>query len=855
MKVLSIILSLIFVSGLNSTGVFAQDPCVNGSMTITYDTADYNNGPSTLLETQYNAAYTYQWYSNGAPITGATSYQYTANNVGVYYVEVTGNSCVTMTNSVTIYNAPNLTVSVLAPATTICIGDTLELAAITNTSTGNSFEWYNQVGILLGTDSTLNVSTSGAYYAKVSHTDGNGMVAQEYSDTVSIFVNIAMNPSITTTSTYTCDGVSATLETSTCVGCNYEWYELNNGISTLIPTSLNDTFHTVFSAGSFYVETQYPNGCKASSATIAIQDANFTVDLRATDSVLYCNNDSVLLIATSFSNTIYTWFDGNVPIKAGMVDDSTLWVDNTFILSLLVQAIQPNGCLAQSNIATIQDSTGTLSLDIEPKGVCKIAPDSLYAIASGGSGNYFYHWMSGFQGDKTAIRGASYSNSGIAWNVTVTDLNTGCQVIDTFEMATIPIDTLDYILAPDSIVDFCLVLPSGTTNNVISSTHNFGYGVFTANTIDCYTYQAGTSTEVVERFMIVLEDTINNTCRENLGSIRHASCVWAGDANDDQIVNNVDVLYLGMGYGNTGFIRPNAGIDYDCEPSQNWNVGIGNPVVDLKHSDTDGSGLIDDNDTMAIAQNWGLLHLRGQRSAGQVIIELDTATANLGDEVDLAVLMHDSILNTVSGAYGLAFTINYDNDFVDTNSVYVDFSNSWMGTIGTNMIGMYKDFYYNNKTEVAITRTNHQNVSGMGEVARMYFTIKDDVILRGGSPKLNLIISNITFIDSAGLPIGVSPRPSQVLVVNPILNVSETTEVLENEVGVYPNPSNGQFRIKSNNPIEQIEVFNTLGQVVEHKIVNKVEQLEMNLGAINTGVYWMLIKTSIGVSKQKILIK
>ncbi|MCP4443599.1 MAG: T9SS type A sorting domain-containing protein [Aureispira sp.] len=1249
MRVLYIILSVVLFCSFSLDKLSAQDPCVNGSMTLTYDSIDYVNGPPTLLQTQYNGNYSYQWYLNLAPIPGADSSVLIATTTGLYYVQVTGNSCVTNTGSVTIYNSPVVNLSINPSTGYICedSGDSISFTASSNPS-GASFEWYNSNNVLVATGSSFTTGTIDTYRVVASYIDGNGMVGKDSSDVIlknynptpinitasdTNFCNsgglpivlsatpvvgvyswntgstqtssIAFSPGwyhlhvidndgcehrdsieleggsllvppITTTSNYVCDGVEAVLSTPSCIGCSYQWFEYTGNNMAGIPingaTDTAYTINNINAVGDFYVVVEQANGCKGASAIINIQNAQFTVDVEASDSTFYCDNDSVLLTGTSFSggyytwfegsvpivgaamisdstiwvnnstvmgvnvevvkpngclamsNTIYiadsgatldlgadtvylcqgdtttlnatmsanaanvtyvwrlvdgtflsgssgssydaslantyvcegsssngaciyrdtivvenypalvpsitttsnyvcngvaatistsfcagcsyqwyegglaipgaidtaytvyigsgsyhvvvvdwngcvgtssivniydtnftvevtasdttfycdsdsilltgtsfsggyyTWFEGNTPVAGGAIDDSTLWVNNSTVMGVNVEVVKPNGCLAMSNSIYIADSSATLDVTTDPGAYCNglitastspvassyqwmdgngsiltgeidstffatqpgtyigevtypsgcvlrdtivlghdptfnveiqtsgnlgcpYAPDTLTAFATGGNTPYAYLWNSG---EVTESINVSYyrDNGGGVFMVTVVDPN-GCYVSDSFEVVAVQRDTIDYILAPDSMLNICATLPLNPVECSISSAF---FGIVDSTTVGCYDYTAGSVAEVIDTLLIQLVDTSNLACRETEVRIGTASCVWAGDADDDQVVDNVDVLYLGMSHGSTGTTRVNAGIDYDCEPSYDWAMTVGSPAINVKYSDTDGSGLVDDNDTMAIAQNWGLLHLRGANVVGQVIIEVDTATVNPGDDVDLAILMHDTVVNMVSGAYGLAFTINYDIGFVDTNTVYVGFDNSWIGTVGVNAIGMYKDFYDHGQTEVVVTRTDHQNVSGVGEVARMNFTIKDDVILRGPSPKLNLTISNVTFIDSAGLSIGVSPHPSQVLIIDPILAIN-TPEKVENKIVVYPNPSNGNITIQSKQSIEEVVVYNALGQPVCRQVVNGGYRQELNLKEPATGIYWIVVKTQEGLSKRKILIK
>jgi hypothetical protein len=79
--------------------------------------------------------------------------------------------------------------------------------------------------------------------------------------------------------------------------------------------------------------------------------------------------------------------------------------------------------------------------------------------------------------------------------------------------------------------------------------------------------------------------------------------VYAGDANDDGKVNEMDILPLGLYWQSTGPVR---GSEPNCEwgmsPAHQWDP------LPATYADADGSGTIDADDICGIAQNWELNH-------------------------------------------------------------------------------------------------------------------------------------------------------------------------------------------------------------------------------------------------------
>jgi hypothetical protein len=79
-------------------------------------------------------------------------------------------------------------------------------------------------------------------------------------------------------------------------------------------------------------------------------------------------------------------------------------------------------------------------------------------------------------------------------------------------------------------------------------------------------------------------------------------------------------------------------------------------------------------------------------------------------------------------------------------------------------------------------------------------------------------------------------------------------ESLENNISIYPNPSNGQFKVNVNvEGLKLITLVDYTGKVIAQKeSENKV--FEFNETAISSGVFIVQITTNQGVSTQKVVI-
>ncbi len=80
---------------------------------------------------------------------------------------------------------------------------------------------------------------------------------------------------------------------------------------------------------------------------------------------------------------------------------------------------------------------------------------------------------------------------------------------------------------------------------------------------------------------------------------------------------------------------------------------------------------------------------------------------------------------------------------------------------------------------------------------------------------------------------------------------SNSYSFLEKNIDVFPNPTNGLIHIESNNLFEILEVtlYNALGTTIEINPSNE----SIDLSGINTGIYFLSVKTSKGMITKKIV--
>jgi hypothetical protein len=392
-----------------------------------------------------------------------------------------------------------------------------------------------------------------------------------------------------------------------------------------------------------------------------------------------------------------------------------------------------------------------------------------------------------------------------------------------------------------------------TTTNIINISSP---GAFLQNSTNpfCFSYLNFNPAEYTDE-LVVADCDNSGFCDTNVVYVTVASCVWAGDTDTNQVVNHFDILPVGLGFGQMDHIRPNADLNFDCEPGLFWANQTPQSNINYKHSDTDGDGTIDYDDTLAIVQNWGQFYVRnhtgGVRPGGTVPLYTELWTAIPSQTIQVPIILGDSV-HPADSVYGLAFTINYDSTKVKAGSVSVLFNSSWLGTINQDMIAVSRDNPTIGQIDVGLTRTNQMTRSGMGQIGVIQMTIKDDIIQKSRLVRLNTHIDGARVIDNNEIEIGTTPVYTYVLITTPtgIDAVSDAAHL-----DIFPNPAQSLVQIQSSEAMQSIEVINAAGQVVLNQPLNEVLGTQVDVSKLTVGVYVLRVQTTNGLQNRRIVVQ
>jgi len=331
--------------------------------------------------------------------------------------------------------------------------------------------------------------------------------------------------------------------------------------------------------------------------------------------------------------------------------------------------------------------------------------------------------------------------------------------------------------------------------------------------------------------------------------------IWPGDVNNNHIVDNTDLLPIGLYYGQTGTPRTTISNTWQAYSSTDWGILLSGGA-DIKHVDCNGDGTIDNNDTLAVNLNFALTHAFApidndvRLPAADLYFVTSSSSYLSGSLVDVEVWAGNSA-TPVTNLYGIAFDINYDVSLVQPSSESLTYPVSWLGAPGTDAITLGKVDAFGSTAYGAETRINQINSSGFGKIANFKFQLKSSI---PANTVMSFSISGYQANNASGTPV-LFNTPLDSIIINPTsVGLSEINSGLQ--ISVYPNPSNGTFNIFTSEQIKNgsLEIYNSIGElIISQKIINQQNLIDLKNQA--SGLYFLKVKSDGEVVGMKKVVK
>jgi len=337
-------------------------------------------------------------------------------------------------------------------------------------------------------------------------------------------------------------------------------------------------------------------------------------------------------------------------------------------------------------------------------------------------------------------------------------------------------------------------------------------------------------------------------------SVAVSRLVWPGDTDLDGVVTQYDLLPVGLAFAAEGPQREEASLDWKPQRAAEWAYGVPATGLNFKYADTDGDGAVAASDTMALALNWGRSTSPGRRpapalspsGAGPALFVRPEGTA------PGALASFDIVLGEAGQAaetvYGLAFVIAYDSLAIVAENVSVDVTGSWLGSTGAGLLALSRNLPGAHRIAVAMTRTDLDERSGTGAIARLLLPMIDTIPGDSSSYALPFSIEAVQLIDADGNLLAVQPE-STVAILESSSSINDPA--IAGRITVYPNPAMSTVNIDAGNLlVERIDLLRADGSLAGRWPASP----QLELGALPAGTYWLRILTKEGVAVKPLVV-
>lgn len=691
--------------------------------------------------------------------------------------------------------------------------------------------------------------------------DGTIDIVATYNEKITVFTN--QSPQISTVSNTTiCQPPPVVLKATKNL-YSYTWHPGNSSLDSLVVTT----------SGQYYVSYHNKNNtCSLNSNTITVK---VIPTLSISPITAICFNTSANLNVTG-ANT-YTWNTGAIT--------PSITVTPTINATYTVTGKDVLGCINTQTIAVSVNPLPTIS--VNSGSIC--SGDSFTFTPTGGV-TYTYssgsaiisplisstYTISG--ADASGCYGTATSsitvfplpisvNSGsicIGESFTFTPTGATNYTYSSSSSVITPTTTSTYTIVGETngcsdtllttvIVNTLPVLSITPTNSICANSNAY-LNVSGANT---YTWNTGAITPSIvvtptttSIYTVTGTDINNCSSTQTVSVLVDNTCadIWPGDANSDGIADNLDVLELGLHYTQTGSPRASVSNTWQSYFANNWTGTITNGK-NLNHSDCNGDGTIDDNDTLAIYNNYGLTHAFKPEQAAvinpQLSIVPDQAYVTKGNWGTASIYVGDAI-TSINNINGLAFTVDFDNTLIETNSIYIEYQNSFLNA-GQNLHFRKLDFA-NAKIFTATTHTVNNNVSGNGLIAKLHYQIKSSLTT---DEVLNIGLTQANQSNASGVITPLTTGTGTLMAIGASVGLQELNG---NMISISPNPTNGSLTIRSKTELQKIEVITVTGQILLSETPTNVSHT-VQLDDFANGIYFVnLYQNNRIVKREKVVL-
>jgi hypothetical protein len=495
--------------------------------------------------------------------------------------------------------------------------------------------------------------------------------------------------------------------------------------------------------------------------------------------------------------------------STGATSDSILATPGTY--SVTVSA--PGFCTDFDSITLFPPSMPPVSFAPNTQTICPWST----TILDAGAGYASYDWSTSATTQTITVNPVG------AYTVTATD-STSC-----VSTATL---TLSHYLPP------ALILGNDTT--ICPDT----FAVFTSAPFASYLWSNGDTTQSIQaalggNYVVTVTDFNGCPWMDTAVVYLFNDCLWPGDANHDGLANNFDILDIGFAMNANGPLRLDPSTSWYGRLATNWTQTFPS-LLNYKHADSDGDGLIDYPDTLVVIQNYGLSHNKASGVNSGPILQFAPLQTNylVGDTVRIGIYLGDAG-NPAIGTNGLAYSVYVGGITTNPGDVWFSFPMSFLGNIGINEMAIAFEDVGPGQHDLVHTRLGAFPVNGYGLIAIMNIRT-DSLLLPNGHNPLTFDFSGVYMVDDnfQSLPISTMPNSLDVRSLS-ALEVSASQSPL---LQTYPVPADNVLHVRCDGDFASMEVqlYDLAGKRCK-RVKMEAPITDLSLDDLSEGTYLLCV--------------
>lgn len=311
------------------------------------------------------------------------------------------------------------------------------------------------------------------------------------------------------------------------------------------------------------------------------------------------------------------------------------------------------------------------------------------------------------------------------------------------------------------------------------------------------------------------------------------NCVYPGDANNNGIANDFDILEMGLHYTETATPRGAAG--------NRWAPYNPPTPITNAYVDADGLGQVNDFDLAANTQNWSLTHSlytgipEGSTAVGNDLYFKRTAAfpllpvqsvLGLGESFRLEPHLGDS--SNVLTMQGVTYRIRYDADVLEHfDRVYAPSIGlgGWLNDDGATVF--HREIQERGLMHFVTSRLDNGDYIGEGRMDILDFRVKPNVLIGTDTLYTQVCFEDYQAVQANGSILPITSTCITLAYADPILSTVRIAPPVP-VIYLYPNPAKELINIDLGAAFaERVEVLDMLGQPVQvHSKAQGLLQIE-----------------------------